>query len=164
MMYAFAKHASDKFKSFATEALPFVFVATHDSNEQVKEQFLEAWNEAVGGSRAVQLYLGEILELCVTHLDSPQWALKHTAARAVAETVMAVSTSEAKMSDTTGHTLWSAIEKALGGKTWDGKQVVLSGFVKFVETGKPYYMEHERVRSAITKVGLPHDDVHGKVC
>lgn len=156
ILLAFSKNASDKFNSFASAVLPFVFVAKHDTHEQVKESFQETWNEAVAGSRAVQLYLSEILELCMTHLDSPQWALKHTAARAVADAAVAVSASEAQMSAATGAALWPAIEKALGGKTWEGKEVVLTGFVKFVEIGKPFYMENEKVQTAITKVRIPY--------
>lgn len=157
IMLAFSKQASDRFNEFATSSLPFIFVAKHDSNEQVKDQFQDTWNESVGGSRAVQLYLSEILELCLAHLDSPQWTLKHTAARAVADAIVAVSASEAEMSAATGGALWPAIEKALGGKTWEGKEVVLSAFVKFVEVAKPYYKDHESVGSAIAKVS-------GKTC
>lgn len=152
IMYAFAKHASDKFSHSATAALPFVFVGKHDSNDQVKEQFQETWNEAVGGSRAVQLYLKEILELCTTHLDSPQWTLKHTAARTVAEVVFAVATSEAQMSSTTANTIWPALDRALGGKTWEGKEEVLYAFAKFIEIGKPFYLQDEKVRASIVKV------------
>lgn len=122
-MHAFARHATDKFNEFASSILPFVFVAKHDSHEQVKEPFQEAWNEVVVGSRTVQLYLKEIVDLCVVHLDSPQWTLKHTAARSVADVVNAVATSEAEMSASTGDAIWPALEKALGGKTWEGKEV-----------------------------------------
>lgn len=122
-MHAFARHATDKFNEFASSILPFVFVAKHDSHDQVKEPFQEAWNEVVVGSRTVQLYLKEIVDLCVVHLDSPQWTLKHTAARSVADVVNAVATSEAEMSASTGDAIWPALEKALGGKTWEGKEV-----------------------------------------
>ncbi|KJX97621.1 proteasome component ECM29 like protein [Zymoseptoria brevis] len=154
IMLAFAKQASDKFNEFSTSALPFVFVAKHDSHEQVKERFQDTWDESVGGSRAVQLYLNEILELCASHLDSAQWTLKHTAARAVADATIAVSASEAEMSDATGKALWPALEKALGGKTWEGKEVVLTSFVKFVEAGKKFYLADEKVKSAIVKIAL----------
>ncbi|CAK3843215.1 Proteasome component ECM29 [Lecanosticta acicola] len=154
IIHAFARHATDKFNEFASSILPFVFVAKHDSHEQVKEPFQEAWNEVVSGSRTVQLYLKEIVELCSAHLDSPQWILKHTAARSVADVVNAVSSSEAEMSATTGNAIWPALEKALGGKTWEGKEAVLSAFVKFVEIGKPYYREHEKVRSDMVKIAI----------
>ena len=155
IMYALSKYASDRFNSLASSALPFVFVAKHDPNEQVKEQFQNTWNESVGGSRAVLLYLHEILELCMAYLDSPQWTLKHTSARAVADTVTAVSSLEAAMPEKVGEQLWPAIEKALGGKTWEGKEVVLSAFVKFAETGREFYMQREDVKSVITKVRIP---------
>ncbi|EME39141.1 hypothetical protein DOTSEDRAFT_66216 [Dothistroma septosporum NZE10] len=154
ILHAFAKYASDRFNEFATSTLPFVFVGKHDSHEQVKEQFQETWNEAVGGSRAVLLYLTEILELCVAHLDSPQWTLKHTAARSIADATLAASTNESQLSAATASKLWPAIEKALGGKTWDGKEDVLWAFVKFVEVGGSFYAEHENVRSAIVKIAL----------
>lgn len=152
ILYALAKHASDKFNSLASSALPFVFVAKHDSHEQVKDQFQSAWDESVGGSRAIMLYLPEILGLCTTYLDSPQWTLKHTSARAVADATIAVSAQESSMSERVGEQLWPAVVKALGGKTWEGKEVVLSAFATFVERGKAFYMQHEDVKSMITKV------------
>ncbi|KAK3715259.1 proteasome component M29 [Vermiconidia calcicola] len=154
IMYALSKHAADRFNSLASSALPFVFVAKHDTNEQVREQFQNTWNESVGGSRAVMLYLGEILDLCMAHLDSPQWSHKHTSARTVADTVTAISSLETAMPEKVGEQLWPAIEKALSGKTWEGKDVVLSAFVKFVETGQSFYADREDVKSAITKIGI----------
>ena len=152
LMYALVKHASDRFNSLASSALPFVFVAKHDPHEQVKEQFQNTWNDSVGGSRAVLLYLNEILELCMTNLDSAQWTLKHTSAKAVASAMIAVSSSESTMSEKVGEQLWPAIEKALSGKTWDGKEEVLLAFVKFVETGRGFYNTRPAIQSSILKV------------
>ncbi|EME80221.1 uncharacterized protein MYCFIDRAFT_104048, partial [Pseudocercospora fijiensis CIRAD86] len=154
VMYHFAKQAGDRFKAFATSILPFIFVAKHDDDEQVKEHFQDTWNEAVGGWRAAQVYMKEILAICMNYLDSPQWALKHAAARAVADTVVAVSSGESPMSAASGAALWPAIDKALGGKTWDGKEVVLRAFVQFVEVAQPFYQDQESVRSSMIKVGI----------
>lgn len=132
--------------------LPFVFVAKHDPNDQVKEQFSNAWDETVGGSRAISLYLKEIVELCLTYLDSPQWVLKHTSARAIADAVTAVTSLETTISAEAAQVLWPALEKAQGGKTWEGKEDVLKAFVKFVESAKPYWESHPDVASAIIKV------------
>ncbi len=154
IMYALAKYASDRFNSLASAALPFVFVAKHDLHEQVKEQFQNAWNESVGGSRAVLLYLREILDLSVAYLNSPQWTLKHTSARAVADAVTAVCSLEATISEKVGEQLWPAIEASLGGKTWEGKEVVLFAFVTFVEKAQAFYMSRKDVKSAITKIAL----------
>ena len=152
IMYALTKYASDRFNALASSALPFVFVAKHDPNDMVKEQFQNTWNESVGGSRAVSLYLSEILEICMTHLDSPQWTLKHTSARTVADAVTAVVSMEGKLSERVGEQLWPTIEKALGGKTWEGKEAVLFAFVKLVESGQAFYANRPDVKAAITKV------------
>ena len=161
-MLAFAKQASDRFNSLAASILPFVFVGKHDSHAAVKEQFQNTWEEAVGGSRAVLLYLKEILELSSTHLDSAQWTLKHTAARTVADSVMAVSASEGQVSSDAAKVLWPSLEKALGGKTWEGKEVVLTAFVKFVQNAKAWYLKDSAVAAGIVKVStrLPREKAH----
>lgn len=150
IVHAVAKHASDKFNSIAASALPFVFVAKHDTNEQVREPFENAWSESVGGSRAVLLYLREIVALCSTYLDSPQWTLKHTSARAIADATTLVASME--MSEASAEGLWPAVEKSLGGKTWEGKEVVLPAFARFVETGRAFYGKRPDVQTAIKKV------------
>ena len=154
IMHAVAKHAGDRFNAVASAALPFVFVAKHDVNDQVKEPFQETWNESVGGSRAVLLYLEEILKLSTTYLDSPQWTLKHTSARAVADATTVAAALEAAISEKVGGELWPALEKALGGKTWEGKEVVLYAFVRFVEKGQMFYEDKPGVKSAMVKVRM----------
>jgi len=116
----------------------------------------------------VLLYLKEILELSSTHLDSAQWTLKHTAARTVADSVMAVSASEGQISSDAAKSLWPSLEKALGGKTWEGKEVVLAAFVKFVQNAKSWYSKDSVVAAAIVKVSTAHTharcaSVHGMI-
>ncbi|KAK1814251.1 proteasome component M29 [Friedmanniomyces endolithicus] len=152
VIFATAKHAADRFGSVAASVVPFVFVAKHDPNEQVKEQFQNAWNESVGGSRAVALYLSEIVSICDKHLDSPQWVLKHTLARAVADAVAVVASLESKISTETARALWPTLEKALGGKTWEGKEVVLSAFAKFFESASAEYIQQLAVSSLVVKI------------
>lgn len=154
IVYATAKHANDRFKAIAASVLPFVFVGKHDPDDHVKEQFQNAWNESVGGSRAILLYLSEIVDLCQKYLDSPQWTLKHTTARSVADAVTTVASLESTMSVGTAKMLWPALERSLAGRTWDGKQVVLPAFVKFVESAKGYYLHEPTVASLLNKVSM----------
>nr|POE48406.1 proteasome component ecm29 [Quercus suber] len=154
ILFAVTKHASDRFNALASAALPFAFVAKHDSHETVKEQFQNTWNESVGGARAVALYLNEITALCAKYLDSPQWTLKHTAARTVADCVTSLVSIEKDLSATVADTLWPVLDKALGGKTWDGKEEILPAFAKFVEAGKGYYLDRPAVAGGIIKVAV----------
>lgn len=146
------KHASDRFNALAASILPFVYFGMHDPHATVKELFRNTWSDSVGGSRAVILYLQEILALAGDHLDSPQWTLKHTAARTVSDAALAACSVETDVSSKNAALLWPLLERALGGKTWDGKEVVLTAFVKFVQNSKPYYTSQPAVSAAILKV------------
>ena len=128
--FAISKHATDRFNALAGDILPFVFIAKHDPYERAKTPFQETWNENVGGSRAVLLYLKEITALASEHLDSARWSLKHTSAFAVADVV---TSSGTEIGDANAQIIWPTLEKALAGKTWDGKETILAAFIKFIK-------------------------------
>ena len=128
IVHAFGKHATDRFASLAGDMLPFVFVAKHDPSERAKDLFEETWSENVGGSRAVLLYLEEIVSLASQYLESPRWSVKHTSAFAIAD---AVDMAGREISSSNSDTIWPALEKAMSGKTWEGKEVILKAFVNF---------------------------------
>jgi len=138
------RSSTDRFSSLAAEFLPLTYIAKHDSHDHVKELFQNTWNENVGGSRAVLLYLQEILQLGTQHLESPRWAIKHASALAVADTVTAlgsdVGLANAKL-------VWPALEKALSGKTWDGKEKVLKAFVEFISKAKTFWQGSSQIEA-----------------
>ena len=154
MVYAISKHASDRFTSVAAEVLPFVFVAKHDSDEQVREAFEKTWSENVGGSRSVILYLKEIMSLAQQYLESPKWVLKHTSARAIAEAVTSTASTIEDISLSNAELCWPAIEKAMAGKTWEGKEVVLKAFARFVERGSNLWKSKPTVAAEIKKIAV----------
>jgi proteasome component ECM29 len=126
--------------AFAASALPFIFMCKHDGDEHVKDQFEKTWQDNVGGSRAVSLYLREIVGLVADHLDSPRWAIKHTAARAIAQAVLSLDT---EIDLPTTQLVWPILERALAGKTWEGKEVVLQALVKFSSQAKKWQVREE---------------------
>jgi len=126
----------------AAEFLPLTFVAKQDSHDHVKELFQNTWNENVGGSRAVLLYLREILQLATQHLDSPRWAIKHASALAVTGVV---TFSGNDISLVSAEIIWPALEKALGSKTWDGKERVLKAFVEFISKARTFWKSRPEI-------------------
>ena len=155
MVRAVAKHASDRFKSQEVEFIPFIFFAKHDSDDQVKNVFQEVWNEHVGGSRTVSLYLGEIVRLTLEHLVSPKWVLKHTASRTIAAVVDAITSNIGQtMSASEAETLLKPLQIALGGKTWEGKEVVLQAFATFVEKGPEEFLSREEVKTEVKNTAV----------
>ena len=140
ILFAFSKHATDRFNSLNAETLPLIFVAKHDTNERVRDLFQKTWDENVGGSRTVLLYMQEIIELSREHLMSARWSLKHTAALSIADAVESLGT---EISDTAAEIIWPAIEKAVDGKSWEGKEKVLKAFVKFAKSSNSVVRDRE---------------------
>ncbi|KAI5268852.1 ARM repeat-containing protein [Aureobasidium subglaciale] len=154
IMQAISKHANDRFNSLASDFLPFIFFGKHDSHDQVKEIFRNTWEDNVGGSRAISLYLKEILSMAQEHMDSPQWVIKHTAARSVADATTALASMSSGFDTTTSHLIWPVLEKALSGKTWDGKEAVLYAFAKFVENTKHVWSAEDAFAKTFVKIIL----------
>ncbi|KAL8631653.1 hypothetical protein Q9189_002659 [Teloschistes chrysophthalmus] len=150
IVLAMSKYATDRFNALAADILPFVFVAKHDSHEQAKTLFQDTWNETVGGSRAVLLYMQEIFQLALQYLDSPRWSLKHTAAFAIAEAINATGDG---INDSIAQIIWPGLQKAVDGKTWEGKERVLQAFVKFARTENAV-TKNEQTWAQIQKIML----------
>ena len=130
VILAVSKYATDRFHSLAGAVMPLIFIAKHDIHDHTKEVFEETWNENAGGSRAVLLYLREIISLTSQYLESPRWSVKHTSAFAIAAVIDSVgSTTSAAHAGL----IWPALQKAVSGKTWEGKEVILRAVVKYAK-------------------------------
>ena len=150
MIYCFSKYATDKFNSLGGEVLPFVFVAKHDQHDRAKSFFEDTWNENVGGSRTVLLYLKEIIQLSSQYLESARWSVKHTSAFAIADVVNSAGTN---ISDADAGVIWPALEKALSGKTWEGKEKVLKAFVQFTKNSQ-LFQNDSKISEQMVKIML----------
>jgi proteasome component ECM29 len=149
IIYAVSKFATDRFNALASDFLPFVFMAKHDFDEHVKDQFEKTWDENVGGSRAVLLYLKEILALSSEYLNSPKWTIKHTAALTIAEVV---ASAGADISTANAELIWPALEKALALKTFDGKEKTLEAFIKLTKSGKALWERDAAIAAQMKKI------------
>lgn len=154
LIEAIAKNAKDRFANLASDILPFVYIAKHDNTDAIEELYNNVWEDNTGGSRAVQLYLKEIVALAMRLMDSQRWNLRHAAALAVADTTNTLAESMDGISEMNGEILWPAIEKALGGKTWDGKGKVVSAFGKFIEKGQRYWKSRPEIQESFMKASV----------
>ena len=148
IVYAVSKYATDRFNSLASDILPFVFIAKHDTFDRAKSLFEDTWSENVGGSRTVLLYLKEIVNLASQYLDSARWSIKHTSAFATAD---AVTSCGSTIDDANAKVLWPALEKALSGKTWEGKETVLKAFIHFLKSNK-FWADEPKVAEQVEKI------------
>jgi proteasome component ECM29 len=155
MIRAISLHATDRFTSLSASLLPFIYLAKHDADEPVRKLFTETWDDHVAGPRTVSLYLSEILALADTHMESRQWAIKHTAAKTVASAVLAITSAVGsdKIEPQTASKIWPVLDKALSGKSWEGKEVVLEGYVRFVERSEAWWRSDQGLAKQLEKVG-----------
>jgi proteasome component ECM29 len=152
IVLSISKNATDRFAALAADLLPFIFLAKHDTHEVVRKLFADTWEDNVAGSRAVLLYLKEILGLAEQHLDSQKWVLKHTAAKTVADVVISITSGKEEIDRSNAETIWPVLDKAMSGKTWEGKETVLEAFVRFVQRSKSLWGEDSKVAKQIEKV------------
>lgn len=151
IIYAVSKYATDRFNSLASDILPFVFVAKHDTYERAKTLFEDTWSGSVGGSsRTVLLYLNEIVDLASQYLDSTRWSLKHSSAFSIADVIASSGTS---ISDANAKIIWPALEKALSGKTWEGKEIVLKALIQYVKKNT-YWSTEAKLAQQVEKIVL----------
>lgn len=150
IVYAVSKHATDRFNSLASDFLPFVFIAKHDTYERAKTLFEDTWSENVGGSRTVLLYLGEIVEMASQYLESARWSLKHTSAFAIADVVTSSGTG---ITQSNAKIIWPALETALSGKTWEGKENVLKALVQYAKNST-WWSTDPKVAEQVEKIIL----------
>ena len=152
VFYSISKHATDRFSRLSGQLLPLVFLGNHDDQDDVKETFSNTWGEVAGGQRAVLLHLDSICQLAVPMLDDPKWILKHASARAIADAAEAVASLDALAAVAEAPKVWPALSKALGGRSWDGKEVVLEAFGTFFEKVQPLLEQVPDVGKEMTKV------------
>ncbi len=150
IVYAVSKYATDRFNSLASDILPFVFIAKHDTFDRAKSLFEDTWSENVGGSRTVLLYLTEIVDLASQYLDSARWSVKHTSAFAIADAVTSCGSS---IDDANAKVLWPPLEKALSGKTWEGKETVLKALIHFLKSST-FWADEPKVAEQVEKIVL----------
>ncbi|KAB8200635.1 proteasome stabiliser-domain-containing protein [Aspergillus parasiticus] len=151
ILHSTSKLSNDRFMAFAATALPFIFISKYDTDEHVQEAFEKTWQENVGGNRAVSLYIKEITSLVSDNLDSPRWIVKHTAALGFANGIMAL---DSELDLATSEYLWPILEKALAGKTWDGKEVVVKAFTKFTSQAKTLWLEKPRIGDTMKAIAI----------
>ncbi|KAE8337717.1 hypothetical protein BDV24DRAFT_154126 [Aspergillus arachidicola] len=151
ILHSTSKLSNDRFMAFAATALPFIFISKYDTDEHVQEAFEKTWQENVGGNRAVSLYIKEITSLVSDNLDSPRWIVKHTAALGFANGIMAL---DSELDLATSEYLWPILEKALAGKTWDGKEVVVKAFMKFTSQAKTLWLEKPRIGDTMKAIAI----------
>ncbi|KAI9674506.1 MAG: proteasome component M29 [Caeruleum heppii] len=151
VVHSISKHATDRLGRLASTFLPFAFLGKHDPHTSTRQVFEQTWSDNVGGSKSVGLYLQEIVQLATPQLESPRWLLKHTAALTIAD---AARSGGADVDVSQQQMLWTALEQALAGKTWDGKETVLQALAVFCQRTRTLQEKKVEIAEQMKKILL----------
>jgi proteasome component ECM29 len=149
-----ANLASTRFSELSEDMLPYVFIGKHDDQEDVRVKFEKVWSDTTSGPRLVLLHLKKMVELAASLLDSPKWRLKHAGAKSIAEAAEVVATLDKMVSAEPAKQIWPAVVRAVGGRTWDGKEIVLNAFAKLVVEVRPLWELHPDIAIEVNKIVL----------
>ncbi|KAI8957573.1 ARM repeat-containing protein [Daldinia sp. FL1419] len=157
VVLAIAKVSPDAFTDLESRLLPFSYLAKHDTDDYVSEEFEAVWNQHAGGSHSVKRFVDEITQFALRGLDTSKWALQHGAAVAVASVVTALSSAVGKdgqFSDADLRRIWSPLEKALSLKTFEGKEKVVTAYPLFVFHGKTLWSTDPALAAQLKKIAV----------
>lgn len=157
VVLAISKASPDVFSDLETSLLPLAYVAKHDTDDYVSEEFAAVWTQHAGGNHTIKRLTGEITELISKGLYSSRWDLQHGAALAMASMITALSSDAGKggqFSDTDLEKIWPVLEKALSLKTFSGKEKLVVAYPLFVLHGKKLWSTDPAIALQMKKIAL----------
>ncbi|KAK8049605.1 proteasome-associated ECM29 like, partial [Apiospora phragmitis] len=154
---AIAKISQDVFSDLETRLLPLAYVAKHDTDEYVSEEFEAVWAQHAGGDHTVMRFAEEIVQFVSMGLGTSQWALQHGAALTMASLVTAISNvvgKDGQFSTSVLHKIWPVLDKSLALKTFPGKERLVKSFPKFVRHSKTIWSSDAGMAAQTKKIAL----------
>ncbi|ESP05333.1 hypothetical protein LOTGIDRAFT_103320 [Lottia gigantea] len=129
ILHAMNRHSPDALQRNAALAMPLAFFAMHqkinedETSKQTIKIWQDVWNETTPSTESgVRLYLGEIVSILQSSLDSQSWTTKAQAA--VSMTTLATE-SGTNLSSPHLNQILQALISGLQGRTWGGKEELL---------------------------------------
>ncbi|RYO74349.1 hypothetical protein DL764_010874 [Monosporascus ibericus] len=154
---AIAKVSPDAFTDLEARLLPFAYLARHDTDEYVAEEFEAVWSQHAGGSHTVKRFVDEIADFVERGLGTSKWALQHGAALAIASTVTALAgatDSNAQFGDAALRRIWPVLDRSLALKTFRGKEKLVAAFPVFVRHSRSLWSSDAAVAAQTKRIAL----------
>ncbi|KAK4156631.1 proteasome component ECM29 [Chaetomidium leptoderma] len=155
---ALSKISPDHFNALEGQLVPFAFLARHDTDDYVRREGQEVWDTHAGStSLTVVRHLAEVVALVERCLGTPQWALKHAGALAIASAVAAVVAAgdgSGRVNSGNLRAVWPAYERALALKTFEGKEKLLEPLAGFVKASRELWGVDKELAGQLRKVAV----------
>ncbi|KAI5858273.1 proteasome component [Durotheca rogersii] len=154
---AIAKISPDAFTDLETRLLPFAYLAKHDTDSYVSEEFDAVWNQHAGGSHTVKRFIDEITQIVSEGLNTSKWALQHGAALTIASMLTALDSAVGKDGQFAAvdlPRLWPVLEKGLSLKTFQGKEKLVSAYPLFIQHSKTLWSTDSAFAAQTKKIAI----------
>ena len=145
---AVIKYAHSQFENVASIYMPLLFVASNDSEVELRRFFTDIWTEAsTSGSGTVKLYLEEIMKLLSTNISLTDFSIRRTCAKSVSSVCQKVDSS---INEENIFKLFEITLKSLEGRSWDGKEIIVEALVSLVTKFKYILTKNQDIQSSVT--------------
>ena len=144
-------HATDTTKEqFFPLIAPYAFLASHDTNDDVRKLWSAVWDEMVPSSDSGAVtYQTDILALCYKTFDSSSWTIKATTYAALTSLVKATKVEPPPAVEM--EKVQQMAVKALPGRIWSGKEKLFELAVALCVQWKAV-MQREQVEALLQAV------------
>ena len=144
-------HAADITKEqFFPLIAPYAFLASHDTNDDVRKLWTAVWDEMVPSSdTGAVTYQADILALCYITFESSSWHIKATTYAALTSLVKATKSEPPPSADR--ERLVPMVVRALPGRIWSGKEKLFELAVALCVEWKAV-MQREQVEALLQVV------------
>ena len=146
---AVSKYSGDMFVSVASAFLPLAFFGKQYSSKDISKLFERVWTENTSGKGAIRLYFSEICDLVKEHINGQQFAMRQVSAKSIA--IACDSLNSTAVASVHVDELFTILLKSCQGRSWAGKEDVLSALVSLTLKSKFYISEHPDVFQDIQK-------------
>ncbi|CAI4063344.1 Ecm29p SKDI_08G0120 [Saccharomyces kudriavzevii IFO 1802] len=124
-------YARSEFDNVASIFMPLIFVACNDEDKDLESLYNKIWTEASSsGAGTVKLYLPEILDILCTNIKSNDFSIRKTCAKSVIQLCERIDNNIPHAQIVK---LFDISKEALSGRSWDGKEHIVSAVVSLTE-------------------------------
>ncbi|KAJ3021840.1 hypothetical protein HKX48_007616 [Thoreauomyces humboldtii] len=146
----FSRRGADRAREFHGRMIPLAYLGARDGCEPIKVVWADVWEELCSGSTgALRLWMSELMELFEKLMTTtPSWAIKKQVGQALGDMSKALGPGfEPQMAR-----VIPLLVNALAGRTWDGKELVVTALADVVAGSAAWFSKPEGAASVETVV------------
>lgn len=144
------KHAPSEFEGVASILMPLLFLASNDTDEELRRLCENIWTEAsTRGSGTIKLYLDEILDLLGQHIGSSDFSMRRACGKSISVLCERI---DQNIGQKQVEKLFDITIQSLSGRSWEGKETILSALQSLSSKFSNHVSRDPELRKRIIEV------------